>query len=41
MRKAEKCIENSKNVKSPTRMGKLGSIILKWILAEYVMWLWT
>jgi hypothetical protein len=40
VRKAEKCIGNIRNVKNPTRMGKLGSI-LKWILAEYVVGLWT
>jgi len=41
MRRAEKCIGNIRNVKNPTRMGKLGSIMLKWMLAEYVVGLWT
>jgi hypothetical protein len=41
MRRAEICIGDVRNVKNPTRMGKLGSTILKWILAQYVVGLWT
>jgi hypothetical protein len=41
MKRAETCIGGIRNVKNPTRMGELGSIILKWILAEYVVGLWT